>query len=251
MTIEVADDEEAYYVTAHESWRPAARRLQSARTGARLCPICGYRGGAFAAFGSPRRPHAQCPRCGSVERHRFLWLFLERLTDLLRHRPRLLHCAAEPALVPRLRRQLGRGYVTVDKFDAAADHRADLAALPFPAASFDAAISSHVLEHIPDDRAAMRELARVLRPGGWAVVMVPYDPGTPTNDMPDSTPAERLAINGHPYHYRTYGPDLAERLVEAGFEVTLHRSRTLLTGHVRRRHRINANTLFFCRRRPA
>ena len=51
--------------------------------------------------------------------------------------------------------------------------RADARTLPFPTARFDAAICSEVLEHVHDFRAAARELARVLRPGGRCAVTVP------------------------------------------------------------------------------
>ncbi|HTR69160.1 MAG TPA: class I SAM-dependent methyltransferase [Mycobacteriales bacterium] len=49
----------------------------------------------------------------------------------------------------------------------------DVLALPFPDGAFDAIIAAEVLEHIPDDRAAMAEIARVLKPGGRAAVTVP------------------------------------------------------------------------------
>jgi len=55
---------------------------------------------------------------------------------------------------------------------------ADACALPLRDGSLDAALSANLLEHIPDDEAALRELARVLRPGGRAVLVVPAAPGS-------------------------------------------------------------------------
>ena len=49
----------------------------------------------------------------------------------------------------------------------------DALGLPFPDATFDRVICAEVLEHVPDDRAAMAEVARVLKPGGTAAVTVP------------------------------------------------------------------------------
>src|SRR6202021_2633687 len=49
----------------------------------------------------------------------------------------------------------------------------DALRLPFPSGSFDRVIAAEVLEHIPDDRRALAELARVLRPGGTIAVTVP------------------------------------------------------------------------------
>lgn len=56
---------------------------------------------------------------------------------------------------------------------SAASLRGDALVLPFPDGSFDRIVASEVLEHIPDDRGAMRELARVLKPGGSVAVTVP------------------------------------------------------------------------------
>ena len=54
--------------------------------------------------------------------------------------------------------------------------RADVTALPFGDDSFDGAVLGEVLEHVEDDRGALREVARVLRPGGVLAVSVPADP---------------------------------------------------------------------------
>ena len=121
---------------------------------------------------------------------------------------------------------------------------------PLPDAAMDGLISSHVLEHIADDRAALAELARVVRPGGWAIVMVPYDPKMPVTpeDPAIDTPAKRMAAYGHPFHHRYYGADLVHRLAEAGFDAEMHDTRHLLSPHQRRRFRLNRTHLFHCRR---
>jgi len=226
------------------------RRAVRVAPGMLLCPVCGTRAHRFLTFGLDRRRNAECPSCGSLERHRLLWLYLTRHSDLARGRHRVLHTAPEPFMEQALDRLPLLRRIGVDRFNPSADVQADLTDLPFPDGRFDVVLSSHVLEHIRDDGAAISELARVLRPGGWAAIMVPFDPDRPVTDegRDVTSPAERLARFGHPYHYRIYGADLPARLAEAGFRVSVVSSKRLLTPHQRRRYRINRNYLFFCRR---
>jgi len=239
-------DEAAVYRRERAGERADARYR---RPGALLCPICGTSAARFLPFGLFGRPNARCPGCGSVERHRFLWLWLFARTKALRTPLAILHTAPEPCLAARLRPLHGPRYVTVDRFDPAADLRADLARLPLPDGAFDLVISSHTLEHVADDRGAMAEMARVLRPGGTALLMFPYDARRPTREDPAiDTPAARMAAYGHPWHLRIYGTDVVDRIRAAGLEPMLVDSRRFLSGHRRRRHRVNANHLFVCRR---
>jgi len=217
-------------------------------SGPLLCPVCGRQAARFLPFGLGGRRNAQCPDCGSLERHRFLWTFLVERTPFFRQRLRVLHTAPDPCLEEGFRSRHGRGYVTLDRFNPRADVQADLTTLPFPDHRFDAVVSSHVLEHVPDDRAALSEIARVLKPSGWAVLLFPYDPGGMTREDPAmDAPTKRLAAYGHPYHYRVYGADTPERLAEAGLAATLVASTDILSAHRRRRLRINRNHLFLVR----
>ena len=221
------------------------------REGLLSCPICGTRASRFLPFGLAGRRNAVCPTCGSLERHRFLWLYLSRRTPFLSRRQKVLHTAPERCLEPRLRALPNWRYTSIDRYDPLADIQADLTDIPLPDASIDGVISSHVLEHIPDDERAMAELARVVRPGGWAIVLVPYDPKRPRTEEGRSVtdPAERMRRFGHPYHYRIPGADYPARLEAAGFSTETVDSRRLLRPHARRFYRINRNFLFDCRRR--
>jgi len=241
-------DEAAVYRLERGAAAPAGGRVAP---GVLECPICGLRASRFLPFGLAGRRNARCPDCGSVERHRFLWLYLTTETDFVTGRHAVLHTAPEPWLEARLRARPNLRYASVDRFDPAADIRADLTDLPLPDRAFGRLITSHVLEHVPDDRAAMAELARVLAPGAQAIVMVPFDPMRPTTyeDPAMDTPAKRLAAFGHPYHWRIYGADLLDRLQEAGLPGTAVDSRRFLTPHQRRRWRINRNHLIHCVRR--
>ncbi len=212
------------------------------------CPLCGTSARRFLSFGLAARRNAQCPGCGSLERHRLLWLYLMRRTDFAVRRYRVLHTAPEPCLSEALGRLPHLRPRSLDRFNPRADVQADLTDLPFGAGEFDVVLSCHVLEHIPDDGAAIRELARVLKPTGWAVIMVPYDPRRPATEEGRhiASPALRLARFGHPYHYRIYGADLVARLAAGGLRASPLSSNRLLPGHQRRRYRINDNSLFRC-----
>lgn len=134
------------------------------------CPICGYRG-PFMNKG--RRLHAKCPRCGELERARLLHLVMEQV---LRGRDLsqldCLHVAPEVTLGRRLRAKYRR-YVTADLNRDDVDYRCDVQQLPFRDGEFDVVVASHVLQYPEDDGQALREIARVLRPGGIAFLPVP------------------------------------------------------------------------------
>ena len=211
---------------------PRARRILRNRWDALLhlgrrvrCPLCGW---SFARFrDAANRADAICWRCGSHERHRALWLFLRAHPEVLGDARSLLHFAPEWCLEHRLRRRRGLRYVTADLEPGLGELRLDVTRIALPDGAFDAILCSHVLEHVPDDRAAMRELRRVLAPGGRLVVMVPLDHtrAETYEDPAITSPAERERAFLQHDHVRLYAPDIADRLREAGLEVARHRPR--------------------------
>ncbi|MDQ3588594.1 MAG: methyltransferase domain-containing protein [Actinomycetota bacterium] len=187
--------------------------------GAVECPLCR---GTFEAFApTARREEAVCPGCQSRERHRALWLMLEERLDLLENADSLLHFAPEECLADRLAAVARLRYITADLDAWRADLPLDLMDLKLPDEAFGAILCSHVLEHVPDDRRAMAELHRILKPGGWLVVMVPLDVSRAETyeDASITDPQERLAAFRQEDHVRLYAPDIADRLSAAGFEV--------------------------------
>ncbi|MGI9642298.1 MAG: methyltransferase domain-containing protein [Acidimicrobiia bacterium] len=167
------------------------------------------------------RPRAACPTCGSLERHRFLAATLEGLRPLLATSDRVLEAAPQLQIRKVIRRVAPRiRYVGTDLMDLRwVNVCADALALPFRGGIFDLALHFHVFEHIPDDRTAMREVARVLRPGGLLICQVPQRPGTVTDEEFGLSPEENLARFGQADHVRYYGDDFEDRLVESGFRV--------------------------------
>lgn len=190
----------------------------------RQCPVCGAEYRRFLPYGYvTSRADALCPHCLSLERHRLLWLWLTHETDLMTTRPRLLHIAPEVCLMRHLRRLYAPTpdrYVTADLESPLADLHFDVQQIPLPDDSFDVVICNHLLEHVADDRAALAELCRVLRPGGWGVVLSPVDEERATTFEDDSItdPEERTRLFGQYDHRRVYGRDYADRLRSVGFE---------------------------------
>ncbi|MFL5906651.1 MAG: class I SAM-dependent methyltransferase [Solirubrobacterales bacterium] len=135
----------------------------------------------------------------------------------------MLHFAPEPALATRLRKAAGN-YVSVD-IDRSRSPSvvADITELPFDDASFDLVLCSHVLEHVPDDGRAMREMNRVLRSAGVALIQSPVNyEMEKTLEAPGVTsPEERERLFSQPDHVRVYGRDLRDRLEAAGFVVSV------------------------------
>jgi predicted SAM-dependent methyltransferase len=173
-----------------------------------------------------RRPNAKCPRCGSLERHRTLWLYLCRETNVLSADLALLHFAPEPAIEAPLRASRNLRYTAADLEPARSNIvKADLTATPFADESFDVILCNHVLEHIVDDRAAISELYRMLKPGGRAIMQHPIDANRATTfeDASIVSPRDRLEAFGQSDHVRMYGRDFPDRLASVGFETEVHR----------------------------
>ena len=198
-------------------------KIGRGRKGGVECPVCGARYRRFMPYGYvEERKNALCQGCLALERHRLLWLWLERETDLLTSAPRFLHIAPEVCLSKRFEKIFpDEAYVTLDLESPLAKVHADVQALPFEEETFDVVFCNHVLEHVADDRLAMREMWRVMKPGGWGVMLSPVDEARAETFEDDTItdPDERTRIFGQYDHRRIYGRDYADRLRGAGFEV--------------------------------
>lgn len=171
-------------------------------------------------YGLKPRPDAQCIHCNSLERHRFIWLFLETQTNLFNgHSKRMLHVAPEPCFEQKFRQSVGEGYITADLNNPRAQIKMDITDIPFEDQSFDIIYCCHVLEHVPDDRKALREFYRVLSKQGWAILVVPINAKQTFEDAAVTDPKEREKAFGQWDHVRVYGPDFIDRIKEAGFHV--------------------------------
>jgi SAM-dependent methyltransferase len=193
-------------------WRARNRGTQ------RRCPACGTTVSRFAPYGVALRPDAQCPGCGSLERHRALWLYLQRQTAFFDRSLRVLLIAPDPMLDAEGRRR-HPDFLSIDLAPGFAMRRMDLTALELPDEDRDLVIAYHVLEHIPDDQAAMREIRRVLKPGGIALLEVPVSEGATDERYASAPPEVRAEHYGQPDHVRQYGrSDFEARLLAHGLE---------------------------------
>lgn len=143
----------------------------------------------------------------------------------------MLHVAPEIQFEKTFSDVLGAGYITADLLNPKVKVKMDITDIQYPDAHFDVIYCSHVLEHVPNDRKAMHEFARVLKPDGWAAIMVPYFPerGGTFEDFSVTDPSERLRLFGQEDHVRIYGNDVVDRLSNAGFEVSVVRKQDFLS----------------------
>ncbi len=189
------------------------------------CPICGARRRKFLPYGYvTQRKNALCPNCLSLERHRLLWLYLKKESRLFDDLPKLLHIAPEVTFIKRFKRAysaLPDKYITADLESPLAAMHFDVQEIPLGDEFCDVIICNHIMEHLPDDRKAMRELHRILKRGGWGIILSPIDYSRATTFEDDSItdPKLRTEIFGQYDHRRIYGRDYGQRLSECGFIV--------------------------------
>jgi len=168
-----------------------------------------------------QRENALAPASLSLERHRLLWLFLQKQSKFFSEPQSMLHIAPEQCFYGRFRKMKNLDYLTADLDSPIADVKMDIHDIQYGDSHFDVIFCNHVLEHVTDDRQCMRELSRVLKPGGLAIMQVPFKAGvTVTDEDPSITdPEERIRRFGQYDHVRQYGTDYPERLAEEGFKV--------------------------------
>jgi SAM-dependent methyltransferase len=184
------------------------------------CPICLSHYRKFLPYGRINpRPNALCPNCLSLERHRLIWLYLKEKTDFFSAPLSVLHIAPEPCFINRFEKQHGSRYITADIESPLAKVKMDIHEIPFGQNHFDVVLCNHVLEHVRDDIKAMSEIKRVLKPGGWAILQVPFFSPVPDVTIEDAaitSSRDREKAFGQDDHVRKFGKDYVQRIQRTG-----------------------------------
>ncbi len=186
------------------------------------CPVCDNHFSKFLPYGRLNpRDNALCPSCLTLERHRLMYLFLKKETSFFTSNPKLLHVAPEYCFIDRFEKLLGDNYITADIESPLAKVKMDLHHIPFEDNTFDVVFCNHVLEHVTDDFQCMKEIRRVLKPTGFALMQSPqrYDLETTYEDASITDPKERELHFLQDDHLRIYGKDFGKQLEKSGFTI--------------------------------
>lgn len=198
------------------------------------------------------RPNALCPNCLSLERHRLIWMYLQDQTDFFKAQLQVLHVAPEVCFMRRFEQKHGNRYITTDIESPLAKVKADIHQLPFADNTFDAVLCNHVLEHVADDIKALQELKRVLKPGGWAILQVPFFSPVPETTFEDNSitdKREREKIFGQDDHVRKYGHDYPTRINASGLVAEENRFAQNLPREIALRASIMKNEILYIGRK--
>ena len=179
-----------------------------------FCNICGTIG-HFKDYNG--RKKVRCKSCGSLERHRKHFNMLKKKRYFFNEDTILLISPAkcmETSLT-----KMSFKCDTMDIVEGRAKITADITQMPFTDKEYEFIYCSHVLEHVKDDRKAIREMYRVLKPGCYLFLCVPVSNIDKTVEIEYNNNRERQRWYGHPDHVRKYGKDVIKRITEAGFKV--------------------------------
>jgi SAM-dependent methyltransferase len=210
------------------------------------CPVCGWQGNRFYVLtnlGYSLWPETLCPRCGTLDRHRALFLYLKAEYDL-RDVITILDIAPTAGIFRKFSQLSPLIYVGVDRNMVCSGEKMHMATsvteMSFKANIFDLLLCFHVLEHVQHDGKAIAEIKRVLKPGGVAIIDVPYN----QRDISRTVVFEELDEYGH---YRTYGTDFLMKIQEAGFYVKWEDPLHTVGKNIRKRYGLPTYKFIFAR----
>jgi predicted SAM-dependent methyltransferase len=230
-----------------------------------FCCICNYRIGQFLPYKGGLNAlssflkvldivgsdidNFSCPRCWSHDRERHLFLYLEKMELLSKfHMSHILHFAPERWIAKIIADKKPSQYIKADLYPAAPDIvKVDMLNIQYPSEFFDFVIANHVLEHVNDELQALKELYRVLKPGGFAILQTPYSAKLLHTfcDAGIDDDESRVQAYGQEDHVRLYGRDIFERFESVGFISRVKTHSQILAGIDAKKYGLNQSEPFF------
>lgn len=217
-------------------------------------PISGKTYRKFLPYGyggRAKRNNVLCPGSLSLERHRLLWLYLKQKTDFFTKAHKMLHIAPEQCFYKLFKSQKNIDYTTGDYNSPIADIHFDLHNAPFNDNTFDVIFCNHVLEHVEDANQCMRELYRIMTPGGWGIFQVPLDTSRETTleDKAIVSEEDREKHYWQKDHVRLFGLDYKDKLAAAGFTVSVDDFVNTISTELQERYRLpKGEMIYLCRK---
>jgi SAM-dependent methyltransferase len=214
------------------------------------CPVCERSFSKFLSYGSDiaHRENVLCPYDLTLERHRLMWLYLRDSSNFFTaEKLNVLHIAPEQCFHKRFKEQKNLNYLTGDLVSPIADMHFDLHQIPLEDNRFDVVFCNHVMEHVDDALQCMRELHRVMKPGGWGIMQVPQDFSRELTleDKSITTPEDREKYYWQKDHVRLFGRDYPQWLEKAGFEVTEFRKESKYDQKMIERFRLQKEEILY------
>ncbi len=216
------------------------------------CTVCSQKFTKFLPYGRLHpRENALCPNCLALERHRLMYLYLKEKTNFFKDNLKVLHVAPEYCFIDRFEKMSNLEYITADIESPLAKVKMDIEDIRFPDNSFDVIFCNHVLEHVEHFDVATKELFRVLRPGGWAIMQSPQDMkmAVTLEDPTITDPRERERVFLQSDHLRLFGRNYGQELSRAGFQVTEDQFVTEMPVELAKRYALPMEEIvYFCQK---
>tara|TARA_S200000501_G_C20830600_1_gene747038 strand:+ start:340 stop:1116 length:777 start_codon:yes stop_codon:yes gene_type:complete len=206
-----------------------------------ICPICERQFSTFFPYGRVARENALCTNCLSLERHRFLYLFLRDVKKIFNKKIKILHIAPEICFIEIFKKNKNFRYLTADLESPLADIKMDVHKIPFENNYFDIILCNHVLEHVDNDILVLEEIKRVLKKNGFGILTVPFYKPIPKTTFEDKkiiSQKDREKYYGQSDHLRRYGKDIKKRFETSGLNVELEKAEHIINKNLLKRYGI-------------
>ena len=182
------------------------------------CNVCGKNFKHFTKDEFTNRDNARCPGCNSLESTRNLWFYLSNEVLGKKNKNNFLYFSPESVLLEKLKNfNIILDEKQLEYFDRLEKNDYE----KLPGSQYDVIIFSHLLQYIKDEQTILGELKRLLRPGGFVIIITHINwemDRTYENPVTDED-KDRLHLYFEPGLQRVYGSDFQKKLIKAGFVV--------------------------------